>query len=193
MSDFESAQCEKQELSVDRWIVHQNYRFNMSQGVTVNDIAVMKLKNRFNATEFVRPISLIPNSLIGISDTEIQGMGCENEIFDCSNHRISKFLKFKKMKKISTAECEKIPCIEENFVDSIPDKTFCAVGKRSGNGYKDSGSPLTIKKYGKLYLVGFLTLIFRCNIYGKPSIFTDVHAYKSFIRNSIRKLQTASK
>nr|XP_056720928.1 chymotrypsin-like elastase family member 1 [Euleptes europaea] len=166
----------EQYLRVDRIFRHPNWNGDVNDG---NDIALLRLSQSAVLNNYVQLGSLppagqiLPNNylcyIIGWGRTKINGPGAS-------------VLQQALLPVVSYSTCS----TSAYWGSKVKDTMVCAGGDGKGDGCKgDSGGPLNCRVNGKYYVHGVLSYgSLPCN-YWKPSVFTRVSAYISWMNNII--------
>uniref|UniRef100_A0A8C5Q5K0 Peptidase S1 domain-containing protein n=1 Tax=Leptobrachium leishanense TaxID=445787 RepID=A0A8C5Q5K0_9ANUR len=160
--------------SVERIIVNELYTDTGSSG----DIALIKLSNYFNYTDFIRPVCLAtePDSFPEGSDCWVTGWG---DIRSDQSLQPPQTLQQVKLPLIFRDACNKM----YNSTIEIQSDQICAGleegGKDSCQG--DSGGPLVCQAQGIWYQVGVVSYGDGCALPNKPGVYTLVSSYRSWI------------
>uniref|UniRef100_A0A0K0G4U8 HGF/MSP/plasminogen-like protein (inferred by orthology to a C. elegans protein) n=1 Tax=Strongyloides venezuelensis TaxID=75913 RepID=A0A0K0G4U8_STRVS len=178
VGDYDNKVIEFQELSIEieNIVIHPSY-----ENIFKNDIAIIKVTDKINFTNFVKPICLPP---INYKFSEghqciISGFGKTNSKND-SDDKYSQFLKIANVPILDLKSCE----TNRNNV-LLDDSVICA-GYDSGNidaCHGDSGGPLVCMYEGIYYLAGIVSWGEGCGEAGRPGIYTSVSNFISWIES----------
>ncbi|EDV99525.1 GH12397 [Drosophila grimshawi] len=176
------------DMNVDRIIMHEEYVKEFAPNAKLlNDIALLRLQQPVNFSEFVQPICL-PSSNDDDEYTyadyamDIAGWGnTEHTSFGGSPIKLRAVLN-----ALSMANCRK------NY-PHIMSSQLCAGGETmAGTCHGDSGGPLMYqlayddKENRAYYIAGIVSLgLAFCNYSGQPMIFTRVEQYVPWIMGTI--------
>ena len=172
---------DEQHIKICRTHVHPQYKG------TMNDIALLRLCNPVEKTEFVKPIDL-PGAGFELDDRvplRVAGWGLTRE-----RGRISPILRVVNVSKISLDLCK-------NAYKGLVNKKICAGnwkygGRDSCQG--DSGGPLWFENAnGGKYLVGIVSSGRGCARPYYPGLYTRVSLYIDWIENVMMPYKSKSK
>ncbi|XP_072946557.1 phenoloxidase-activating enzyme-like isoform X1 [Epargyreus clarus] len=166
-------------ISVEWAITHPEYRPLIDP--YKNDIALIKLSNNVNFTDFIRPICL-PLKDYNIDFTNrtkftVAGWGSDNV------RQMTDVMKSVSLPYVSADDCQ----------SPLPDNQYiCAGGKDGEDSCKgDSGGPLMYrdrKWRRKFVIVGVVSSGFRyCGTEGYPGFYTSVYKHLSWIHDMMKK------
>ncbi|KRZ96746.1 Transmembrane protease serine 9 [Trichinella sp. T8] len=173
-NNFEDSQ---RKIPVKNFVLHPEYKGN-----TLNDIALLKLKEKILYTDKTRPACL-PNKDEEPSEGELCYASGWGSPF--SGTEDSAVLKMAAIPIQTKEKC--------NLAGGIATR-FCAGGSFGGHGIcdGDSGGPITCERNGKLVVFGISSgYTGLCGQYGKPGIFTKVSSFLDWIKKTDAELDTA--
>ncbi|RVE45251.1 hypothetical protein evm_010103 [Chilo suppressalis] len=158
-----------------------------------NDIALIRLDGEANYTDFVRPICL-PTSDVStsaqLSNLTVHVAGWGKMSWNIQNSALKQYVN---VPIVDVQNCQNAYSAKISPTPQLWSKQLCAGGKRgkdSCNG--DSGGPLMLeteretgpKVFTAEGVVSFGAL--HCGLEGVPGVYTKVHSYNTWIRQSIR-------
>ncbi|XP_045483731.1 trypsin I-P1-like isoform X1 [Harmonia axyridis] len=151
---------------VSEVFVHPGYNEELIE----NDIALWKVSSDFIWNEDIQPIDIAYKKFNAYTRCNISGWGVTNTTINA----VSSNLKFVEVPLISRSKCQKF------YPEIVRLNVICAgsTGKDSCQG--DSGGPLVCNKT----VAGIVSYGEECGIY--PGVYTDVYAYRYWIKNMIR-------
>ncbi|KRX79013.1 Transmembrane protease serine 9 [Trichinella sp. T6] len=173
-NNFEDSQ---RKIPVKNFVLHPEYKGN-----TLNDIALLKLKEKILYTDKTRPACL-PKKDEEPSEGELCYASGWGSPF--SGAEDSAVLKMAAIPIQTKEKC--------NLAGGIATR-FCAGGSFGGHGIcdGDSGGPITCERNGKLVVFGISSgFTGLCGQYGKPGIFTKVSSFLDWIKKTDTELDTA--
>ena len=128
-------------MKIDRAIIHPKYNDRNDN----NDIALLKLKNPLDLTEYT-PVCLPERNQMFVGETAwVYGWG----LFENGNPDLSPVLRQTTQQVIASDKCEQI----WQFLNIFPSQ-LCALGKDQDSCTGDSGGPLTVEVNGRHILIG---------------------------------------
>lgn len=166
----------EQKIYVEKSIVHPQY----NSRTTVNDIALLKLKQDITFDDYSQPACLpsLSNESSDYKEGEwltISGWGSTRQAYGPD------LLQVATVPMISQSKCENA------YPGSIHTNMFCA-GKLATGGTDtcqgDSGGPVVKRVGGKFTVLGVVSWGVGCARPGKPGVYTRVARYESWV-NSI--------
>ncbi|XP_043285345.1 trypsin-1-like [Venturia canescens] len=156
--------------SVAKVIVHEG--FGIEKGLPINDIALIKVKQPFKLDATREPVDLMDSRTNSLFDSEavITGWGVTG------GWNLPTILKIVKIPIVDRARCDR--CYKK--FGGLPPRQICAAvpegGKDACQG--DSGGPLVVD--GRL--AGVTSWGNGCALRGQPGVYTEVAAYRQWIR-----------
>jgi secreted trypsin-like serine protease len=151
-------------LNVSKIIKHSQY----DSTTQFNDIALLRLKNAVQFTEYIQPVCLPPSDFDDPKDLFAAGWGHIDE-----GGRISDKLRHVFLPQYSSAKCD------ANFGGLITDNHLCAGGVKGQDTCQgDSGGPLASRSRNRVELVGIVS-------WG-IGVYTRVTSYLKWIENNTR-------
>ncbi|CEF71095.1 Tequila [Strongyloides ratti] len=183
VGDYDNKVIESQEMSVEieNITIHPSY-----QNIFKNDIAIIKLSEKLNFTDSVKPICLPP-----INYKFEKGHQCVISGFgqmDDSNNDNEKYSQFFQIATIPILNLNN--CKMNSYNIHLDNNTICA-GYESGNidaCHGDSGGPLVCMYEGIYYLAGIVSWGEGCGKKNSPGIYTSVSSYILWIENITKTL-----
>uniref|UniRef100_A0A0K0EPC1 C-type lectin domain-containing protein n=1 Tax=Strongyloides stercoralis TaxID=6248 RepID=A0A0K0EPC1_STRER len=179
VGDYNNKIVEIQEktFEIEEITIHPSY-----QDIFKNDIAIIKVSEKFNFTDSIKPICLPPIDYKFEEGQQcvISGFGRIDDSNNDSNEKYSQFLQIATVPILNLNSCQ-----VNNYDIQLNYNTICA-GYKSGNidaCQGDSGGPLVCMYEGIYYLAGIVSWGEGCGKKNSPGIYTSVSSYISWIEN----------
>ncbi|KAG5671267.1 hypothetical protein PVAND_001473 [Polypedilum vanderplanki] len=173
-------------MTVSNITIHPNAT-KVSNSLSVNKFAIIKLSNAVNFTEFIRPVCLWTFShnmeeIIG-RDAYIVGYGVNFK------GRETLTRKYARMTVTNSSACEQIYSNELKFENSTSSRFFCAIGKNNEGPCKKDNQ-LFFKVGNSWHLRGILSTVVylengSCHV-KKPVLFEDIVGSVKWIESVVK-------
>ncbi|CAH2308073.1 transmembrane protease serine 9-like [Pelobates cultripes] len=175
-------------FQVQRIINHPNYSTTTKMG----DIALVKLKNSVNFTDYILPVCLPAASVSFPSGLEcwVTGWGTRSSSGSLpSNNTLQEVM----TPLINYTQCDQMYHINSSVsssVNIIQKEMICSGYKEGGKDscQGDSGGPLVCKVDGIWILAGIVSWGEGCALANRPGVYTLVPAYESWIKTYIPEI-----
>ncbi|XP_052127322.1 brachyurin-like isoform X4 [Frankliniella occidentalis] len=163
---------ESPKITVDAFYAHERFSKDL-----LNDIALLHLSSRLEFNDRIQPINLPPKDVGPLAGLKVVMSGWGRT----STHgELSPVLRYVESTALTNLICQ-VPYALFALID---ESHLCVSGWfMKGTCMGDSGGPLTIKKDGKIMVVGIVSfgIKFSCNV-SWPPVFTRVTSYLEWIK-----------
>ncbi|XP_074790947.1 chymotrypsin-like elastase family member 1 [Natator depressus] len=169
----------EQYLSVGSKVIHP--KWNSNSAAAGYDIALLRLSQSASLNSYVQ-LAALPSSgqiLPNNNPCYITGWGLTQ-----TNGKLAEILQQASLPIVSYSICSS----SSYWGSTVKDTMVCAGGDGVRSGCQgDSGGPLNCLVNGKYYVCGVTSFVssLGCNVYRKPTVFTRVSAYISWINSII--------
>ncbi|KAI2801685.1 Trypsin-like serine protease [Blomia tropicalis] len=158
--------------------------FMLDGNYSINDVAVLTLRNPIQPNSDIQYAVLNPNNFIGIHDVIAYGWG----LTQFEGVESEKLLKIR-METLSNDECYESVVEHTDMLDTtIEDlNVICAKALDRGVCFGDSGGPLTLPDGS---LIGIIATNTENCLDGDQVIFARIHAHLNFIQTAMQRAET---
>ncbi|OCT59122.1 serine protease 33 [Xenopus laevis] len=166
-------------------IIHPNYYLSNISG----DIALIELERPVQYTNYILPLCLPPPTISFTPGQLCYVTGWGKMRFNSSDP-ISNVLRGAEVRLITSELCKDYYMMKNDYnitADLITNDTICARDihgvHRICNG--DGGGPLACSAGDSWYVMGIVSIVFRCGEIGHPGVYTSVPYYMDWIRTHV--------
>ena len=151
---------------------------------SINDVAVLTLRNPIQPNNDIQYAVLNPNNFIGIHDVIAYGWG----LTQFEGVESKKLLKIR-METLSNDECYESVVEHTEMLDTTIEDLNVICAKALGRGvcFGDSGGPLTLPDGSLIGII--ITNTDKC-LEGDSSHFSRIHAHLNFIQTAMQRAET---
>jgi secreted trypsin-like serine protease len=171
-------ECQAVDAESNDFIVHPDYM----RGITIQDIALIMLKQPFRMTDAVTPICLPEEDVLYKGMATVAGWGKHYEKQAAADllFETSGIMRHADVQILHPNECRNY-----DVTDFDPDMNICAgyPDGRKDSCTGDSGGPLMVKIKEQVVLIGVVSMGSGCATAGFPGVYVRVTAKLDWIRD----------